>query len=73
MIDYDALELAAFNRFSNADDILGSDMTQEVRDHLLDEVKKVIDARDAAVVKQFADSRAKVLADREMLNNIDLL
>lgn len=73
MIDYLALEEAAFKRYCDADDILGEDMTPEVRDYLLGEVSKLIGKDSEQLMNEMGRQSAERRADIEMVNNIDLL
>lgn len=67
------LEIAAFKRFCDADDILGDDMTQEVRDYLLGEVSKYIGKDSEEWMVEMDRKRSARLAEVEMVNSIDLL
>lgn len=73
VIDYQALEEAAFKRYCDADRILGSDMTQETRDSMLDAVMQIIVDRDIEYVRKFNLRRNARVAEAEMVSNIDLL
>ena len=70
---YLELEIAAFKRYCDADDILGKDMTQEVRDYLLGEVSKLIGKDSEACMDRMSRESAARRAEVEMVNNIDLL
>ena len=73
MIDYLTLEEAAFKRYCDTEDILGDNMTQDVRDYLLDEVSKHI-GRDSEEWMLVRDrQRSAKLAEAEVINSIDLL
>tara|TARA_R110000744_G_C18940959_1_gene514356 strand:+ start:95 stop:325 length:231 start_codon:yes stop_codon:yes gene_type:complete len=71
--DYQALEEAAFKQYCDADRILGSDMTQETRDSMLDAVMKIMGDRDDEYVRLFNLRRNARVAEAEMVSNIDLL
>lgn len=70
---YLELEMAAFKRFCDANDILGKDMTPEVRDYLLGEVSKYIGKDSEACMDRMNRESAARKAEVEMANSIDLL
>ena len=72
-MSYLDLEIAAFKRYCDADDILGKDMTPEVRSYLLGEVSKLIGRDGEARMDRMARESSARRADAEMVNKRDLL